>query len=91
MTNHYSGLINQLVDQAKAMFKETDPANGKWVMTFSVQLNIALLKYKSCFNLTLLFITKFKIQMSKKQYFKIAAFMTSELLLLANIQRFLLF
>jgi hypothetical protein len=29
MTNHYSGLINQLVDQAKAMFKETDPANGK--------------------------------------------------------------
>lgn len=28
MTTHYSGLINQLVDQAKAMFKETDPANG---------------------------------------------------------------
>ncbi len=29
MTTHYSGLINQLVDQAKAMFKETDPSNGK--------------------------------------------------------------
>ena len=26
-TTQYSGLINQLVDQAKAMFKEIDPSN----------------------------------------------------------------
>jgi hypothetical protein len=29
-TTQYSGLINQLVDQAKAMFKEIDPANGNF-------------------------------------------------------------
>ena len=37
MTTHYSGLINQLVDQAKAMFKETDPSNGKF---FNVTVEI---------------------------------------------------
>jgi hypothetical protein len=33
-TNHYSGLLNQLVDQARAMFRETDPANGEKNVNF---------------------------------------------------------
>ena len=37
-TNHYSGLLNQLVDQAKAMFRETDPANGKIIRVLNVKI-----------------------------------------------------